>query len=157
MLTEAKVADVTVPQGLALNPGSILILNRGYQQDYALFGKGTGQGIFFVTRLKSNAVFEVMATQPGPKTQNVLADQTIFLTGSLTDCPYPLRRLVVWDEKNQKQAVLLTNHHELTASIVWLTSIRTAGSSSGASKRLNKILRSKPSWAPAATPWKFRF
>ncbi|CAO0820147.1 hypothetical protein DFAR_1390020 [Desulfarculales bacterium] len=41
LLTEAEVADVTVAQGLALNPGSILILNRGYQ-DYALFGKRTG-------------------------------------------------------------------------------------------------------------------
>ncbi|CAO0823914.1 transposase [Desulfarculales bacterium] len=25
---------------------------------------------------------------------------------------------MVWDEKNQKQVVLLTNHHKLTASIV---------------------------------------
>ncbi|CAO0823228.1 hypothetical protein DFAR_3560005 [Desulfarculales bacterium] len=38
LFTEAKVADVTVAQGLALNPSSILVLNRGYQ-DYALFGK----------------------------------------------------------------------------------------------------------------------
>ncbi|CAO0820374.1 hypothetical protein DFAR_1540025 [Desulfarculales bacterium] len=30
LLTEAKVADVTVAQGLALNPGSILVLDRGY-------------------------------------------------------------------------------------------------------------------------------
>lgn len=117
LLTEAKVADVTVAQGLALNPGSIVVMDRGYQ-DYALFGKWTGQGVLFVTRLKSNAVFEVMANRPGPKAQNILADQTILLTGSLTDCPYPLRRLVVWDEKNQKQVVLLTNHHKLTAAIV---------------------------------------
>ncbi|CAO0824150.1 hypothetical protein DFAR_440002 [Desulfarculales bacterium] len=60
----------------------------------------------------------MLANRPGPKTQNALADQTILLIGSLTDCPYPLRRLVVWDEENQKQVVLLTNHHKLTASIV---------------------------------------
>ncbi|CAO0824544.1 transposase [Desulfarculales bacterium] len=71
---------------------------------YAMFCKWTGQGVFFVTRFKFNAV--------------LLADQTILLTGSLTDCPYPLRRLVVWDEKNQKQVVFLTNHHKLMASIV---------------------------------------
>ncbi|CAO0821042.1 hypothetical protein DFAR_2090020 [Desulfarculales bacterium] len=40
-------------------------------------------------RLQSNAVFEMMAKRPGPKTQNVLTDQTILLTGSLTDCPCP--------------------------------------------------------------------
>ncbi|CAO0822315.1 transposase [Desulfarculales bacterium] len=60
----------------------------------------------------------MMANRPGPKAQNVLADQTILLTGSLTDFPYPLRRLVVWAEKNQKQVVFLTNHHKLTVSIV---------------------------------------
>ncbi|CAO0822382.1 hypothetical protein DFAR_2990010 [Desulfarculales bacterium] len=37
----------------------------------------------------------MMANRPRPKAQNVLADQTILLTDSLTDCPYPLRRLVV--------------------------------------------------------------
>ncbi|CAO0823727.1 hypothetical protein DFAR_3850035 [Desulfarculales bacterium] len=63
-------------------------MNRGYQ-DYALFGKWTGHGVFFVIRLKPNAVFEVMANQPGPKAQNVLADQTILLTGSLTDLSLP--------------------------------------------------------------------
>ncbi|CAO0824403.1 hypothetical protein DFAR_630042 [Desulfarculales bacterium] len=51
----------------------------------------------------------MMAIRPGPKAQNVLADQIIILLiSSLTDCPYPLRCLVVWDEKNQKQVVLLT-------------------------------------------------
>ncbi|CAO0822640.1 transposase [Desulfarculales bacterium] len=117
LLTEAKVADVTVAQRLALNPGSILVLDRGYQ-DYALFGKWTGQRVSFITSLKSNAAFEIMANRPGPKAQNVLADQTIFLTGSLIDCPYPLRRLVVWNEKNQKQVVFLTNHHKLAAAIL---------------------------------------
>ncbi|CAO0822062.1 hypothetical protein DFAR_2800023 [Desulfarculales bacterium] len=41
----------------------------------------------------------MLANRPKPKTQNALADQTILLAGSLTDCLYPLRRLVVWDEK----------------------------------------------------------
>ncbi|CAO0819877.1 hypothetical protein DFAR_1160006 [Desulfarculales bacterium] len=73
LLTEAKMADITVPQGLALNPGSILVLDRDYQ-DYDLFGKWTGQSVSFIVRLKSNAVFEVMANRPGPKAQNVLAE-----------------------------------------------------------------------------------
>ncbi|CAO0824225.1 hypothetical protein DFAR_520002 [Desulfarculales bacterium] len=52
-------------------------MNRGYQ-DYSLFGKWTGQSVFFVTRLKSNAAFEMTANRSGPKAQNVLADQTTF-------------------------------------------------------------------------------
>ncbi|CAO0821699.1 hypothetical protein DFAR_2570010 [Desulfarculales bacterium] len=44
----------------------------------------------------------MLAIWPRPKAQNVLADQTIFFTGSLTDCPYPLRCLVMWDGKESK-------------------------------------------------------
>ncbi|CAO0822569.1 hypothetical protein DFAR_3170028 [Desulfarculales bacterium] len=47
LLIDAKVTDVTVAQGLALNLGSILVLERGYQEDYALFSKWTGQGVSF--------------------------------------------------------------------------------------------------------------
>ncbi|CAO0824545.1 hypothetical protein DFAR_710008 [Desulfarculales bacterium] len=40
LLTEVKVADVTVAQGLALNPGSILILGRRYQCAMPCFASG---------------------------------------------------------------------------------------------------------------------
>ncbi|CAO0824049.1 hypothetical protein DFAR_4040008 [Desulfarculales bacterium] len=132
-------------------------MERGYQEDYVLFSKWTGQGVSFVTHLKSNAVFEMMANQPGPKAQNVLADQTILLTGSLTDCPYPLRRLVVWCEKNQKQVVPLTNHHKLTVSIV-ADIYKDRWEIKPFFKALKQSLKVKIfSWAPAATPWKSRF
>lgn len=33
-------------------------------------------------------------------------------------CSHPLRRIVVWDEKNQRQIVLLTNHMQFGATTV---------------------------------------
>ncbi|CAO0824654.1 hypothetical protein DFAR_70005 [Desulfarculales bacterium] len=93
----------------------------------------------------------MMANRPGPKAQNVLADRTILLTGSLTDYSHPLRRLVVWAEKNQKQVVLLTNHHKLTAFIVaeihkdrWKIELPF--------KALKQNFKVKIFVAPAATP-----
>jgi hypothetical protein len=41
-------------QSLDLNAGSSVAMDRGYN-DYALFAKWTGRGVFFVTRLKDNA------------------------------------------------------------------------------------------------------
>lgn len=35
-----------------------------------LFGSWTGKGIFFVTRLKENAVFEMLEERPIPKGRN---------------------------------------------------------------------------------------
>ncbi|CAO0822328.1 hypothetical protein DFAR_2950014 [Desulfarculales bacterium] len=98
-----------------------------------------------------------MAIRPGPKAQNVLADQIILFIGSLTDCPYRLRRLVVWAEKNQKQVVLLTNHHHKLAAAIVANIYKAAGRSSCSSRRLSKTLKSTPLWTLAATLWESRF
>ena len=34
------------------------------------------------------------------------------------NCPHPLRRVVVWDEKNEREIVLLTNHLTFGANIL---------------------------------------
>ena len=59
LLTEAKRGDVKLADSFALNPGSIVAMDRGYT-DYALFGRWTMAGVFFVTRLKDNAAFEIV-------------------------------------------------------------------------------------------------
>ena len=113
LITEAKTSDVRVAQHLDLNPGSIVVMDRGYN-DYKLFGKWTDRGVFFVTRLKENAVYEVVDTTMGPLPRNILADELIRFTGpkAIKDCPNLLRRVVAWDKVNEKEIVLLTNHLE---------------------------------------------
>jgi len=111
LITEAKTSDVRVAQSLDLNPGSILAIDRGYI-DYAMFDKWTKQDVFFVTRLKENAAYERVESFTGPLPRNILADELIRFTGekAAKDCPQlVLRRVVVWDEANQREIVLLTN------------------------------------------------
>jgi IS4 transposase len=49
-----------------------------------------------------------------------LRDEIIRLTGvgAPEKCPYDLRRIVVWDERNQREIVLLTNHLKFAASTI---------------------------------------
>ena len=110
LITDAKRSDVRVAQSLDLNAGSIVAMDRGYN-DYALFGKWTQQEVFFVTRLKENAAYEVVEPFLGPLARNILADELIRLTGqqAVKDCPRLLRRVVVWDSVNEREIVLLTN------------------------------------------------
>ena len=110
LITEAKKSDVRVAQSLDLNAGSIVAMDRGYN-DYALFGKWTGRGVFFVTRLKENAVYEVVESVVGPLPRHILADEHLRFSGpkAVKDCPQLLRRAVVWDDANQREIVLLTN------------------------------------------------
>jgi len=119
LLTEAKCSDVKLADSFSLNPGSIVTMDRGYT-DYALFGRWTLAGVFFVTRLKDNAVFTVESELEVPQNRNIRADQIIQLAGpqAQTDCPGPLRRVVVWDAQNQREIVLLTNLFDFGATTI---------------------------------------
>jgi Transposase DDE domain/Domain of unknown function (DUF4372) len=110
LITEARRSDVKIADAFPLNRGSIVVMDRGYN-DYALFGKWTDEGIHFVTRLKENAAYEVLEEGPVPKNRNILSDQLIRFTGEKAqkDCPCLLRRVVVWDPINEREIVLLTN------------------------------------------------
>jgi hypothetical protein len=119
LLTEAKRSDVRLADSFTLNPGSIVAMDRGYN-DYALFGRWTIAGIFFVTRLKENALWEVVEECEVPEKRNILADQIIRLTGARAqaDCPCLLRRIVVWDADHQREIVLLTNVLEFGSTTI---------------------------------------
>jgi diacylglycerol kinase len=110
LITEARRSDVKMAHSFPLNPGSIVAMDRGYS-DYALYGRWTDRGIYFVTRLKDNARYEVLDSGPLPANRNILADDLIQFTGDKAqkDCPYPLRRVVVWDAVGDREIVLLTN------------------------------------------------
>lgn len=118
-ISEAKPHDLKAAKLLNLNPGSIVAMDRAYN-DFQLFSDWTKQGVFFVTRMKDNTVFEVTEERTPPQNRNILADQTIRLTGAEADekCPHPLRRLVVWDAEHEREIVLLTNHLDFGASTI---------------------------------------
>jgi hypothetical protein len=110
LITEAKRSDVKMADVFPLNPGSIVAMDRGYN-DYALFFKWTTEEIYFVTRLKENALYEVVEECATPRGRNILSDQLIRFTGAQAqkDCPCLLRCVVVWDAVNEREIVLLTN------------------------------------------------
>jgi hypothetical protein len=110
LITEAKCSDVKMADAFPLNPGSIVAMDRGYN-DYGLFGKWTAEEIYFVTRLKENAAYEVIEECAVPKSRNIGSDQLIRLTGvqAQKDCPCLLRRVAAWDAVDEREIVLLTN------------------------------------------------
>jgi hypothetical protein len=119
VITEGKVADVKVARQFRFDPGTILADDRGYN-DYELFGRWTAQGVFFVTRLKVNALYEVVGERPVPKNRNVLKDELIELRGAKAEekCPYPLRLITFYDSDKDKIFLFLTNHLDLGASTI---------------------------------------
>ena len=118
-ISEAKPHDVKAAKMLQLNPGSIVAMDRAYN-DYRLFSDWTEQGVFFVTRMKDNTIFQVIAERAVPQHRNIRADQVIRLTGADAEekCPHFLRRVVVWDAENEREIVLLTNHMDFGSTTI---------------------------------------
>jgi Domain of unknown function (DUF4372)/Transposase DDE domain len=118
-ISNGKKHDVTVARKVPLPPGSIVAMDRGYN-DYKLYAFWTENGIYFVTRMKENADYTVLEYNSIPITGNVLSDQLIQFKGFYAHkhCPHILRRVVVWDSENEQEIVLLTNHLKFGANTI---------------------------------------
>jgi hypothetical protein len=120
VLTTGKVHDVRIAQTLKFQPGTIVVEDRGYV-DYQLFASWIVQGVYFVTRMKTHAIYEVLESRPiASRHPHILSDQVIVLSSAhaRARCPHRLRRIEVWDEKKQRTLVFLTNHLELSAATI---------------------------------------
>jgi hypothetical protein len=118
-ISNGKKHDVTIARHLMLSPGSIVAMDRAYN-DYKMFATWTENGVYFVTRLKKNADYAVIKEFDVPKNRNILSDQLIMFTSDRArkHCCHPMRKVVVWDKVNERQLVLLTNHLEFGASTI---------------------------------------
>lgn len=118
-ISNGKTHDITIARHILLSPGSIITMDRGYN-DYRLFSSWTQEGVYFVTRLKSNADYRVIQEFDVPQNRNIISDQLIQFTGqtALKQCPQTMRRVVVWDKVNEQEIVLLTNHLTFGATTI---------------------------------------
>jgi hypothetical protein len=114
LVTDGKTHDLQAVQDLRFQPGDLLIFDRAYL-DYAWLYRLHQDTVWFVTRLKSNACYEVIQekTASGP----VLADQVICLSSphGRASYPEPLRRVHDRDPETDKEYVFLTNRLDLSA------------------------------------------
>lgn len=119
VITEGKVHDVKVARDFRLEPGTVVVDDRGYTS-YELYSDWTRAGVYFVTRMKKTAVYEVVKDHPVPQHRQVLRDQTIGFSaaGAWHRCPHLLRRVEVWNAEKEEVLVFLTNNFKLGASTI---------------------------------------
>jgi hypothetical protein len=119
LLTPARASDVRRAPQFDLPPGSIVAVDRGYN-DFRLFTRWIDGGVYFVTRPMHHMVYEVVKSQDPPPTSNILFDQIIRFTSKKArqTFKHQLRRVVVWDEAHEREIVLLTNHFDFGATTI---------------------------------------
>ena len=119
VVTEGKHSEVAVARGLRLEPGTILVIDRGYK-DYEWFAEMTVEGVFFVTRMKTNTVYTVEEECEVPENGNVLRDQIIRLPAwrQAGEEPVLFRRIEYWNKDKREILVFFTNLLHLAASTI---------------------------------------
>lgn len=118
-ITDGKPHDVTEGRRIDFPKGSIIAMDRGYT-DYEWYKQLSIKGIFFVSRLKSNAAFKVNERREIDRSSGLTSDQTIEFTGfyASQQCPTPLRRIGYRDPESGKHYVFLTNNFKLSAETI---------------------------------------
>lgn len=123
-ITAANVNDVTHAQGLELVRGATYVFDKGYC-DYNWWALIDAHGARFVTRLKTNARVEVVATHAVPAdAPQILGDELIRFSnpapgaGRKTTYTQPLRRVTVARPEHDTALVLVTNDLARSAAAI---------------------------------------
>lgn len=120
-MTEAKQSDVKHAQYMLMPSKSVIVSDRGYQ-DFKMLHQWKKEDIIFVIMLKKSIKYEQLKELPLPenKDAHVLKDELIRLTEEDTSKLYPedLRRVVIYDGKNNREIEVITNNLTWTASTV---------------------------------------
>lgn len=122
--TDAATHDHTFLSKIKLQPHQIALFDRGYV-DYKQYAKWTKQNIFFVTRLKDNAVYEQLQEIEIPDScpDNYIKDEKIqirYKDESGQEQLLTLRRVVYYDKEKDRIFQFLTNIFKMTAEQIGL-------------------------------------
>ena len=118
-ISDGKLHDVHALDLLAVEPGAIYVMDRGYLDFKRLYALHQASA-FFVTRAKSNMDARRIYSANTDRDTGIICDQTIALNGYKTSRDYPahLRRIRFKDVESGKTLIFLTNNFALPATTI---------------------------------------
>lgn len=118
-VTQGQVSDMAQARLLDLPRGSVLVFDKGYNC-YRWHNNLTEKGIFFVSRIRGNAKYRVLARRPVTRGSGITSDQTIQYTGLRQDGDplMPIRRVGYRDPETGKHYVFITNQFSWSAKTI---------------------------------------
>jgi Domain of unknown function (DUF4372)/Transposase DDE domain len=118
-ITSGAVHEVNLLDELHPEPGSFIVMDRGFIDFQRLYRLHTDLA-FFVIRTKGNLAFRRRYSHPHDRATGVRSDQTIMLTGPKSAMLYPiaLRRVHYYSVEREQRLILLTNNFSIPALTV---------------------------------------
>ena len=118
-ITSGAIHEVNLLDELQPEPGSFIVMDRGFVDFERLYRLHTALA-FFVIRTKENLAYRRRYSHQYDRATGVRSDQTIILTGpkSATLYPIALRRVHFYSVEREQRLVLLTNNFSIPAFTV---------------------------------------
>lgn len=118
-ITSGRVHDVNLLDVIIPEPGSFIVMDRGYVDFARLYRIQLGLA-FFVIRSKDNLQYKRRSSRSHDRASGVRSDQTILLTGPKSSLFYPaeLRRVSYHALDIDRRFVFLTNNFSVSAQSI---------------------------------------
>lgn len=122
-LTPARVSDRRGADNFRYPAGTIVVDDRGYF-DFGLFATRIEDENYFVTRMKSNTVYDSIEEYelPEEQDQHILKDERMYLRGTAAVevgiDQVPLRRVAIYKAEENKVIAVITNNLEWSAATI---------------------------------------
>ena len=99
-ITDGKVHESQAVKSIPIPKGSYLAIDRGYH-DFKQYNVYINNNIRCVTRMKTNAKFQILEKYQIDPDSSVTSDEIIGFIGYYTHekCPHPLRRIQCYDKE----------------------------------------------------------
>jgi hypothetical protein len=116
VVKEGKSSDLSTARAMRFTPGTTLVFDRGYQS-YKWFAELTGQGVFFVTRLRDFSRVEILKPHSRPNDPAIQSDQVVRIGSQRYRMKEDLR-LVTVTGADGESVLFVTNIWHLAASTI---------------------------------------
>ena len=118
-ITDGNVHETKAAKFIPIPKESYLAIDRSYH-DFDQYNTYIKNNIRFVTRMKTNAEYQMISTNKTDLGSPVTSDEIIEFTGFYMHqkCPHPFRKICYFDQGQDKHLIFLTNDIENTAQVI---------------------------------------
>lgn len=117
VITTGRYSELTIARRQQYAKGTILVMDRGFL-DFRWFHQLEQNGVYFVTRTKTDTRYEVVEHR-GVSRDNILSDDVVRMTSRRSRKRYPKTlRLIRLQTEDGQCLEFLTNHMKLSAATI---------------------------------------
>ncbi|HKI62618.1 MAG TPA: IS4 family transposase [Mariprofundaceae bacterium] len=112
-----KESEMSQARLFAFPRGSVVVFDKGYN-DYTWHNALTDKGVFFVTRIRGNAIYEVISSNPVRRGSGILSDEIIRYSRKKNMERKSVRKIVYLDQETGREFTFISNHLRWSASTI---------------------------------------